>query len=196
MSTTGRSTATSSASAASSAPWTPLSTRSRRSTASATALKMSDAPADARDEGDDLALSWSGRWTLAHRILAVNILTLTLLALSLLYLDAFRNQLSKERVRQAQREAAITARMLDTVPAAQRAKALASAAQASGSRLRLYDAQGRLAADSWRLTGPTYELRDPSTQSWTKDAARALDRGFNAIVGAEPVEDFAEPRID
>ena len=50
-----------------------------------------------RNEEPDLALSWSGRWTLAHRILAVNILTLLLLAASVLYLDAFRNQLSEER---------------------------------------------------------------------------------------------------
>ena len=145
-------------------------------------------------EEDDLELSWSGRWTLAHRILAVNILTLILLALSILYLDAFRNQLSKERVRQAQREAAITARMLEQVPAPRRAQALGAAAFASRSRLRLYDAGGTLVADSWRLTGPTYQLRDPSTQRWTKDAARALDRGFNALVGADPLDDFVEPR--
>ena len=57
-------------------------------------------------EADDLALSWSGRWTLTHRILAVNILTLALLALSILYLDAFRNQLSKERIRLTQSKSA------------------------------------------------------------------------------------------
>ena len=148
------------------------------------------------DEGDDLALSWSGRWTLAHRILAVNILTLALLALSLLYLDAFRNQLSEERIRQTKREAAITASLLDAVPRGERAKALASAGRASRSRIRLYDADGHLAADSWKLTGPTYQLRDPATQRWTKDAARALDRGFNAIVGAEPIDDFSEPTDD
>jgi two-component system sensor histidine kinase ChvG len=148
------------------------------------------------NEGDDLELSWSGRWTLAHRILAVNILTLILLALSILYLDAFRDQLSKERIRQAQREAAITARMIDQVPVARRAQALGAAAFASRSRLRLYDSKGALAADSWRLTGPTYQLRDPATQKWTKDAARALDRGFNALVGADPIEDFVEPSKD
>jgi two-component system sensor histidine kinase ChvG len=148
------------------------------------------------EETDDLALSWSGRWTLAHRILAVNILTLALLALSILYLDAFRNQLSKERVRQAKREAVITARALETVPAGARAEALAAVARSTGSRMRLYDAQGRLVEDSWRLTGPTYQLRDPTTQRWTKDVARALDRGFNALVGADPVEDFTEPPID
>ena len=45
----------------------------------------------------------------AHRILAVNLLTLVLLALGVLYLDAFRNQLSKERMRQIRREADIAA---------------------------------------------------------------------------------------
>ena len=155
---------------------------------------MSDEPQSA--EADDLALSWSGRWTLAHRILAVNILTLALLALSLLYLDAFRNQLSKERIRQTKREAAITAQMLAAVPEPGRAKALAAAGEASRSRLRLYDERGRLTVDSWRLTGPTYQLRDPATQNWTKDAARALDRGFNAIVGADPIDDFSEPASD
>ncbi len=159
----------------------------------ATALKTNDALAT---EGGDLELSWSGRWTLAHRILAVNILTLALLALSILYLDAFRNQLSQERIRQTQREAALTAKMIGSVPARARGRALAVAARTSGSRIRLYDARGRLVTDSWRLTGPTYALRDPTTQRWTKDVARALDRGFNALVGAEPVEDFAEPAAD
>ena len=147
-------------------------------------------------EADDLALSWSGRWTLAHRILAVNILTLILLALSILYLDAFRNQLSKERIRQAEREAATTAKMLEHVPTQRRAEALVGAAQTNRGRMRLYDAAGSLVADSWRGTGPTYELRDPSTQRWTKDVARALDRGFNALVGADPIEDFVEPGTD
>ena len=56
-------------------------------------------------EEDGLSLSWSGRWTLTHRILAVNVLTLVLLALSVIYLDASRKQLSNERIRQTEREA-------------------------------------------------------------------------------------------
>ena len=161
---------------------------------SVTASKMSES-ADP-GESDDLALSWSGRWTLAHRILAVNILTLALLALSILYLDAFRNQLSKERIRQTRREAEIIGKMLDRVPSQEVGRALGAAGGSTNSRIRLYDARGALSADSWRLTGPTYQLRDPATQSWTKDAARALDRGFNALVGAEPIDDFAEPPSD
>ena len=160
----------------------------------ATVLKMSNPPTTSHVE--DLELSWSGRWTLAHRILAVNILTLALVALTVLYLDAFRNQLSRERIRQTKDEAAMTAHALESVPPDKRASTLAAIARSNGTRMRLYDAQGRLVEDSWRITGPTYELRDPATQSWTKDAARALDRGFNALVGAKPVEDFAEPGSD
>ena len=57
----------------------------------------------------DLRLSWSRRWTLSWRILAVNVLTILLVALSTLYLDVFRNRLSKERVRQTRIEATATA---------------------------------------------------------------------------------------
>src|SRR5215217_5710070 len=101
MSTTAPSTATSSASGGSSAPSTPNSMQSRPSMASDTSSTNSD------DEAD-LRLSWSGRWTLGYRILAVNILTLVLLALGVLYLDAYRNRLSKERTRQTRIEAATT----------------------------------------------------------------------------------------
>ena len=75
MSTTARSTATSSASAANSAASTPNSMQSRPYMASDTD--------SARNEDADLALTWSGRWTLAHRILAVNVLTLALVALAI-----------------------------------------------------------------------------------------------------------------
>ena len=161
---------------------------------------MSDASETGDDsnesEGGDLVLSWSGRWTLTYRILAVNILTLMLLALSIIYLDVFRNRLSKERVRQTMSEAVVTAAALTQIPAASRPPALASIGSGTGSRIRLYGPDGRLVADSWRLTGPTYRLVDPESQGWRKEAARALDRGFNALVGARPLDDFTEPGID
>jgi two-component system sensor histidine kinase ChvG len=147
------------------------------------------------DEGD-LRLSWSGRWTLAHRILAVNILTLVLLALSVLYLDTYRNRLSKERNRQTRIEANTTAQALAHVRPAEWPAVLASVTRVTESRMRVYGPDGALKVDSWKSTGPTYELRDPDTQKWTKDVARALDRGFNALVGAEAHEDFVEPARD
>ncbi|MEO7564575.1 MAG: HAMP domain-containing sensor histidine kinase [Sphingomicrobium sp.] len=148
------------------------------------------------DDDPDLSLSWSGRWSLAHRILAVNILTILLVALSTLYLDVFRNRLSKERVRQTRIEATTAAQAMAYVPKAQWPGLLAAVSGSTKGRFRLYGPDGRLLIDSWAVTGPTYSLRDPATQTWNKNAARALDRGFNAVVGAPDLPDFAEPATD
>ena len=150
----------------------------------------------AKNDDDDLVLTWSGRWTLAHRILAVNGLTLVLVLLAIFYLDAYRNRLEKERVQKVAAEAGMAATALQAVRPEAQAALLGSFARQNESRIRVYAPDGELRLDSWRLTGPTYRLRDPSTQKWTKDVARALDRGFNAIVGEEADEDFVEPAID
>jgi two-component system sensor histidine kinase ChvG len=155
----------------------------------------SDTVSTSSDE-PDLALSWSRRWTLAHRILALNLLTVLLVVLSTVYLDVFRNRLGKERVRQSRGEAVTTAQALAYVPMGEWPALFASISKSTENRLRLYGPDGQLLIDSWKITGPTYELRDPSTQKWTKDVARALDRGFNFIVGAKPLEDYVEPSPD
>lgn len=157
---------------------------------------MASVTASKKSEAGARALTWSGRWTLAYRILAVNLLTVALLAFGVLYLDAFRNQLADERLQRIEAEGAIVADALESLPPGQRNELLSSIAGSTRSRIRLYDGAGRLAADSWQMAEPTYRLRDPEAQSWTKDAARALDRGFNALVGARPVEDFVEPEQD
>ena len=148
------------------------------------------------DDDPDLALSWSGRWSLSHRILAVNLFTIILIALSTVYLDVFRDRLTKERTRQTRIEAVTTAQALAHVPAAEWPALLGELSRTSGNRLRLYGADGKLLVDSWASIGPTYTLRDPHSQAWTKDVARALDRGFNFLVGARPLDDFAEPGVD
>jgi two-component system sensor histidine kinase ChvG len=148
------------------------------------------------DDEADLRLRWSGRFSLRHRILALNLLTVLLVALSTIYLDAFRNRLSQERVRQTRLEAVTTASALDTAPGANSEPMLAAVARTTSSRLRLYGADGRLVADSWRSTGPTYRLQDPSAQPWTFHVARALDRGFNFLVGAPRLATFVEPTPD
>src|SRR5438309_5856682 len=188
MSTTAPSTATSSVSAASSAPQPQTSMQSRPSMASDTASTSSDEA--------DLALSWSGRWTLGYRIFALNILTLLLVALSTLYLDVFRSRLSKERTQQTRIETGTAAAALLHVPQGRWPELLAAISRTNDDRLRLYGPDGRLLIDTWALTGPTYELRDPNTQGWTKTAARVLDRGFNFVVGASPLDDYVEPRPD
>ena len=157
---------------------------------------MASATDSTNSDEADLALSWSRRWTLAHRILALNLLTLVLVALCTLYLDVFRNRLSKERTQQTRIETATTAAALAHVPHQDWPALLASVSKTNGERLRLFGPDGKLMIDSWSLTGPTYELRDPDTQAWTKDVARALDRGFNFIVGARSLDDFEEPKDD
>ena len=148
------------------------------------------------NEEADLQLKWSGRFSLKHRILALNLLTVLLVALSTIYLDAFRNRLSEERVRQTRLEAAATANALVVAGSQRRDAILAAVSRSSGSRLRLYDADGQLISDSWRTSGPTYQLQDPRTQNWTFRVARALDRGFNVLVGAARLEPFVEPQPD
>jgi two-component system sensor histidine kinase ChvG len=147
-------------------------------------------------EDADLRLKWSGRWSLAHRILALNLITVLLVALSTLYLDVFRNRLSKERVRQTRIEATATGQAIDAAGPEDREPILATVSKSTGTRLRVFGPHGQLIADSWHLTGPTYELKDPNTQKWTKDVARAMDEGFNALVGAKPLDEFVEPLDD
>src|SRR5258708_37339485 len=97
MSTTAPSTATSSASGASSARSIPNSAPSRPSMASDT-----DSPTS-----DEDALKWRGRWSLAPRILAVNIFALLALASTVVYLDNYRSQLIEERSEQFENQAMV-----------------------------------------------------------------------------------------
>ena len=139
---------------------------------------------------------WDGQWTIAHRILALNLLILVVFAVSVLYLDAFRNQLQDERIGQLEREAELITASLAAVPAQRRDELIGRLAAGGRARVRLYAPDGRKLADSWSATGPTYELRDPKAQPWRKNVARALDRGFNALVGAGQLDDFTEPSRD
>lgn len=151
---------------------------------------------DLTSDAPEPQLRWSGRWTLAHRILALNVLTLLLVALSTLYLDVFRNRLSKERTQQTRLETATVVAAMSHVPQSDWPALLAAASKATGDRFRLYGRDGALTLDSWRVTGPTYALRDPGAQKWSQAVARGLDRGFNLLVRARQIEGYVEPRQD
>ena len=157
---------------------------------------MASVTGSEKNDESDLALSWSGRWTLTHRILAVNILTLVIVALSILYLDAYRNQLQDERQSRILGEARIAALALNRSPVVADASLLRAVGNESRSRLRVYDGSGKMIEDSWTGAQPTYALQDPATEAWRKDVARALDRGFNVLVGEQSPKEFIEPKID
>lgn len=149
-----------------------------------------------RNDDRDLRLRWSRRLSLRQRILAVNIFAIAILAGSIFYLDGFRSRLTDARIEQSRSEVVMIAHMLALAPREARQPILARLGQDSGTRLRIYGRDGRKQADSWTGAPPTYELRDPATEAWYRDVARALDNGFDAIVGARRPPLFTPPTVD
>jgi two-component system sensor histidine kinase ChvG len=149
-----------------------------------------------RNDDKEPGLSWSSRLSLRQRILAVNIFAVALIAGSLFYLDSFRSRLTQARVDQAQSEAVMIAHMLSAIPPGHRQTILVRLGQDSQTRLRVYGAEGAPRADSWVGASPTYQLRDPTMEPWYRDVARALDNGFDAIVGARRLPLFVPPPRD
>lgn len=143
-----------------------------------------------------LGVRWSRRWTLTHRILAVNIFALAILAASIFYLDSFRSRLTAARVGESETYANMIAHSLAVSPTGQWRPLLVQLGQQSGTRLRIYGADGAKEIDSWAGSEPTYTLRDPANEDWAKDMARAMDNAFDAIVGAHQPPPLAEPNPD
>ncbi|OCC22671.1 histidine kinase [Croceicoccus estronivorus] len=138
-------------------------------------------------------LFWTRRASLTTRILAVNIIALALLAGSLFYLDSYRKQLLAERFKLAQSEAQITAEALVVSSPERQRTLLLQLGKEQRLRLRLYNKQGKLVADSFELAGPSFTLTDPATEPWYQEAARILDKGMDALLGAPPIPPYQEP---
>lgn len=149
-----------------------------------------------RNEERELALRWTGRIALRHRILAVNIFALAILAGSLFYLDSFRSRLTQARVEQVASEATMIGRMVGAVAPERRQALLVRLGADSRTRIRIYGADGARRLDSWEGADPTYELRDPAGEPWNRTMARALDNAFDAIVGARRPPPLEEPERD
>lgn len=130
--------------------------------------------------------------SLTTRILFVNVIALALLAGGFFYLDSYRAQLIAERFKLARAEADIAADALDGLTSERRAQLLARIGTDQVLRLRLYDAQGRLEADSFTLVPPSFALVDPNSEPWYQQAARLLDRGVDFIVNAPTVERYSD----
>ncbi|MCK0128942.1 HAMP domain-containing sensor histidine kinase [Erythrobacter sp. F6033] len=141
----------------------------------------------------DETLSPVGRFSLTARILAVNILPLALLGGGLFYIDSYRNQLIDERFKLARIEAQITAEALAGATRERQEALLVQIGKEQGMRLRMFDAEGQLWADSFALDEPAFEFDDISDDTWDQQFARWMDRTVDAIVSSEPVTDFVEP---
>ncbi|MEM6479576.1 MAG: HAMP domain-containing sensor histidine kinase [Pseudomonadota bacterium] len=137
--------------------------------------------------------SSTGRFPLTARILVVNILPLALLGGGLFYLDSYRTQLINERFKMARIEAQITAEALAGATKERQEALLVQIGKEQRMRLRMFDAEGLLWADSFALDEPAFEFADIEDDGWEPQLARWLDRTVDTIVSAEPVPDYVEP---
>ena len=149
-----------------------------------------------KTEDPDLSLRWSGRISLTRRILAVNIFALALLAGGFFYLDSYRVRLIDDRIARAEREAGLIAKALEAAPERLRPALLGDFGDRTGTRLRLYAANGALTQDSWRVRPPNYTLRDPAEEAWQRHVARFMDQAIDFVVSAPSLPAFAEPARD
>ncbi len=136
------------------------------------------------------------RFSLAPRILAVNLFAVLALMFAVIYLDSFRQRLIEQRVSELTMQARLIADFLARSPQAEWPALAARYGRAGGTRLRLYDSAGRLSADSWRTTGPTFELRDPRTEPFKREAARTLDKIIEGFGNNAELPDYVEPALD
>ena len=152
------------------------------------ALRSADAVAQPR------APRW--RFSLAPRILAVNFFALLALALAVIYLDSFRERLIEQRRGELRTQVALIGELIAASQPSEHAAVAARYGRAGGTRLRLYARDGRLLSDSWTATGPTFELVDPATEPFKRDAARALDIVIEGFGSGPELPDYVEPRVD
>jgi two-component system sensor histidine kinase ChvG len=109
------------------------------------------------------------------------------------YLDSYRKQLLEERYKLARIEAQITAEALAGASRERQEALLIQIGKEQHMRLRMYDAEGHLWADSFALDEPAFAFDTPGDETWSENFARWLDRAVNAVVGADPIPDYVEP---
>ena len=136
------------------------------------------------------------RFSIAPRILAVNVFAILALTGSIFYLDSFRERLIDQRRAEMRMQAVLIGGFLAVVPPPRLPVVAARYGRIGTLRLRVYDRDGRLVADSWRATGPTFELRDPAQDPFRRDVARFLDRVIEAVGSFPAIGDYVEPASD
>lgn len=146
------------------------------------------------DEPDRLV--WSARWSLTARILAVNIFAIMLLATGFFYLDSYRTRLVDARIAAVDDQLALFVLAVESADPATRPVLVRKFTQRTKARLRFYASDGRLIADSFAASPPTFALRDPDTQPWFREAARIMDRAIDWIVSAPVPQLYSEPKVD
>ncbi|MCL6249574.1 sensor N-terminal transmembrane domain-containing protein [Altererythrobacter sp. KTW20L] len=133
--------------------------------------------------------------SLTTRILAVNLIPLLVLAGGLFFLDSYRRQLLDERYKLARIEAQITAEALAGATRQRQEALLIQIGKEQRMRLRMYDAEGELWADSFVLAEPSFRFDDPVAEPFVEDFARWTDKAVNFAVGAPAAPRYVEPDV-
>jgi two-component system sensor histidine kinase ChvG len=141
-------------------------------------------------------LRWSGKVPLAWRILAVNIFVIALLVGGFLYLDSYRARLIDERQDRLTLEAHLLHSALRATTADKQPSLIREFSDIAAARIRVYDTNGKLVIDSFRIGPPAYSLRDPLTQPINRQVARAMDRFLDWVVRAPTPAEYFEPATD
>jgi two-component system sensor histidine kinase ChvG len=131
--------------------------------------------------------------SLTARILAVNLIPLLVMAGSLFFLDQYRRQLLSERFQLARIEAQITAEALAGATRERQEALLLQIGKEQRMRLRMYDRDGTLLADSFALAEPSFTFDDPVAEPFFEDLARWTDEAVNMAVGAPAPPAYVEP---
>lgn len=140
--------------------------------------------------------SWPLRFSLARRILAVNIFALALLAGGFFYLDSYRTRIIDERINRITREMVLMSTALRALPPDARPAMIARLANITGYRVRLYGPDGRRLEDSVALGVRGDTMVNPASEPLNLRAARILDEVVDSIVFARIPPVHAEPKID
>jgi two-component system sensor histidine kinase ChvG len=143
--------------------------------------------------GGRLAFIPGRRLSLTPRLLIINLLPLLLLGGGVFYLDSYRKQLLSERYKLARVEAQITAEALAGASRERQEAVLVQIGKEQKMRLRMFDAEGHLWADSFALDEPSFAFDTMGDETWRESLARWMDRAVDTIVGADPITDYVEP---
>src|SRR3546814_18422147 len=100
-----------------------------------------------------------------------------------------------ERLQQIGISTQYAAAALAAAPPQSRLALAAQLGKANQSRISLYDDEGRLALDSWSLTGEIYRLSDPAREPLRKHTARLLVRAIDIVHAPKDLPPFEEPAV-
>ncbi len=129
-------------------------------------------------------LRFRARNSLITRILIVNLVALITFAGALIYLQNFRARLLEQREQELLGQGAIIAQFIENQGIEGAEAAILDISNPAGTRVRLYDSNGKLVADNWRNPATTrFHMEDPASPGFNRTSAMTVDRIMDFLTG-------------